>query len=65
MAGRSINLLCRELSNYEMDGSDYTIKIKSEKVGLLDTSRIDELYEIGYTATKKELKNIDFLKIKN
>ena len=65
VAGRSINLLCRELSNYEMDGSDYTIKIKSEKVGLLDTSRIDELYEIGYTATKKELKNIDFLKIKN
>lgn len=65
VAGRSINLLCRELSNYEMDGSDYTIKIKSEKVGLLDTSRIDELYEIGYKATKKELKNIDFLKIKN
>ena len=65
VAGRSINLLCRELSNYEMDGSDYTIKIKSEKVGLLDTSRIDESYEIGYKATKKELKNIDFLKIKN
>ena len=65
VAGRSINLLCRELSNYEMDGSDYTIKIKREKVGLLDTSRIDELYEIGYKATKKELKNIDFLKIKN
>lgn len=58
VASRSIELLCRELSNYEMEGADYTIKIKSEKVGLLDMSKIDELYNLGYEITKKELKNI-------
>lgn len=58
VASRSINLLCRELSNYEMEGSDRTIKIKSKKVGLLDMSKIDELYKLGYETTKKELKNI-------
>ncbi len=53
VAGRSINLLCRELSNYEMDGADYILKIKSDKVGLLDMNKIDELYELGYKETKK------------
>ena len=32
VASTSIGLLCRELGNYEMEGSDYTIKIKSKKV---------------------------------
>ena len=32
VAGRSINLLCRELSNYEMEGADQVLKIKSDKV---------------------------------
>ena len=33
IAGRSIGLLSRELSNYEMEGADYVLKIKSNKVG--------------------------------
>ena len=52
VANRSIGLLCRELSNYEMEGSDFTIKIKSKKVGLLDMSKMDELYNLGYEQTK-------------
>ena len=58
VADRSINLLCRELSNYEMDGADYVIKIKSPKIGLLDMSKIDELYELGYTQTKEQINNL-------
>ena len=58
VAGRSINLLCRELSNYELDGSDYVVKIKSDKVGLLDMSKIEELYKLGYDQTKEQIKNI-------
>ena len=53
VASRSINLLCRELSNYELNGSDYNIIIKSGKIGLLEMSKIDELYELGYQETKK------------
>ena len=58
VAGRSLSLIGRELSNYELEGSDYNIKIKSEKVGLLDMKKIDELYELGYQQTKKEMKKI-------
>lgn len=46
IAGRSIGLLCRELSNYELSGADFTLKIKRDKVGLLDMKKIDELYEL-------------------
>ena len=58
VAGRSINLLCRELSNYEMEGADYVYKIKSDKVGLLDMNKIDELYELGYKQMKNHIKDI-------
>ena len=64
VASRSINLLCRELSNYELNGSDYNIIIKSGKIGLLEMNKIDELYELGYKETKKYIKNIN-LKNKN
>ena len=53
VAGRSIGLLCKELSNYEMEGADEVLKIKSEKVGLLDMKKIDELYQLGYEQMKK------------
>lgn len=59
VASRSINLLCRELSNYELNGSDYNIIIKSGKIGLLEMNKIDELYELGYKETKKYIKNIN------
>lgn len=56
VAGRSIELICRELSNYEMEGAQMKIKIISQKIGLLDMNKIDELYEIGYRETKCFLK---------
>ena len=58
VASRSINLLCRELSNYEMEGADYVLKIKSDKIGLLDIKKIDELHELGYQQTKKLIAKI-------
>lgn len=53
---RSYELMCKELSKYELNGSDYFIKIKSKKVSLLDMSKIDEFYELGYNQAKKFLK---------
>lgn len=52
---RSYDLMCKELSKYELNGSDYFIKIKSEKVSLLDMSKIEEFYELGYNQAKKFL----------
>ena len=58
VAARSIGLLSNELSNYEWDGTDYLLEIHTEKIGLLDMDKIDELYEIGYKTAKKEMKKI-------
>ncbi len=58
VAGRSISLLSRELSNYEMEGADFILKIKSDKVGLLDMSKIDELYQLGYKQSKEFIDKI-------
>lgn len=62
VASRSINLICKELANYELDGADYLLKIKSGKVGLLDIKKMDELYEIGYKTMKKKLGDIRNIK---
>ena len=56
VAFRSFELMGKELSKYEINGSDYLIKIKSKKVSLLDMSKIDEFYELGYRQTKRFLK---------
>lgn len=56
VASRSISLICRELAQYEMNGAEMKIKIRTEKTGLLDMSKIDELYKIGYNETKKFLR---------
>ncbi len=56
VASCSLNLLCRELANYEISGSDLVLKIKSEKVGLLDMKKIDQLYNLGYIQMKEFIK---------
>lgn len=48
----SLELLCHELSNYELDGVDYLLKIKTKDVSLLDTKQMEYLYREGYKQTK-------------
>lgn len=50
---RSIGLMEHELAGYELKGIDDLISIPTKKVGLLDTSKIDYLYETGYKIAKK------------
>ena len=57
IVSRSISILCHELSNYELDGADYLLTLKTENISLLDYSKIDELYELGYKEGKKFLQN--------
>lgn len=58
VATRSIGLLTNELSNYEWNGTDYLLEIYTEKIGLLDMDKIEELYDIGYETAKKQIHNI-------
>lgn len=57
----SINILNDELANYEIDGTDYLINIKTNKIGLLEMSKVDELYNLGYIEAKKQLKKINII----
>lgn len=53
----SIDILCHELSTYELYGATNIIKINSSNISLLDCSKINFLYDLGYRSTKKMLKN--------
>lgn len=54
----SIELLCHELSNYELEGADYLLKIKTKDISLLDKSKIKYLYQLGYIETKGKMQEI-------
>jgi NTE family protein len=58
VVNKSFSILCHELAKYEWDGTDYLLKIETEKIGLLDNKKIKELYDEGYIQTKKNIKNI-------
>ena len=58
VAERSISFLCKELSNYELEGADYILKIKCKKINLLDMKMVDTLYNLGYTTAKNNMKFI-------
>lgn len=50
----SIDILSHELSNYELAGADYLLEIKTKNIELLDYSKINYLYNLGYKKTKKK-----------
>ena len=60
IVNNSLDLLCHELSNYELIGADYLLKIKTKNISLLDAKKIKELYEIGYKTAKENI-----IKMKN
>ena len=55
VAERAMELQSRELSTYEKAGIDKLITINMKKVSLLDSSKMEELYELGYEQTKKQM----------
>ena len=59
----SMGIMMHELYNYEIEGIDYLLNIRTEDIGLLETSKIEELYNIGYKKAKKEMNKIkEYLK---
>jgi len=47
-----------ELNKYEWDGTDYLLKIKTDNIGLLDKSKMSQLYKEGYFQTKNSISEI-------
>ncbi len=58
VATKSIDILSHELSNYELDGADYLIKIRTKDIHLLDKDKVDYLYQLGYITAKEKIKQI-------
>lgn len=58
IAERSLELMCDELYEYEIDKIDYLHTIKSDNVSLLEVEKMDELYEQGYFQTKDKIEEI-------
>lgn len=56
----SLSYLQNELYRYEINGSDEVLKIQTGDVGLLDSDKVDELYEIGYKAGRMAMNYMFF-----
>ena len=54
----SMGIMMHELYNYEINGIDYLLKIKTKDTWLLEVDKTDELYDNGYITAKKEMKKI-------
>lgn len=52
----SLDISAEELKEYEIIGLKNKIVIETEKIDLLDTTKIDELYAIGYDVGKEFIK---------
>ena len=58
VATRAMELQGRELAVYEEQGIHHLININLKKVSLLDSSKAEELYKIGYEQAKKQVKEL-------
>ena len=47
---RTVDIMGNKIIEEELKQSDYIINISTEKMELLDTSKIDECYQYGYDA---------------
>lgn len=54
----SMGIMMHELYNYEVEGIDYLLKIKTKDTGLLEVEKTEELYNMGYITAKKEMDKI-------
>ena len=54
----SMGIMMHELYNYEIEGIEYLLKINTRDVWLLDIEKTEELYNLGYETTKKEINKI-------
>ena len=59
IAMHTIDIMGGHISKNNLDASDLVLKVKTEKMDFLDTSKIDNCFNYGYEAA---IKNIDLIK---
>lgn len=55
---KSIDIMGNKISEEAMKESDYILTVYTDKTGLLDTQKLDNCYQYGYEAVKKEKEKI-------
>ena len=55
---KAMEIQSHELYNYEVDGLEYILKIKTDLTSLLEIEKINELYKEGYKQTKRNMEKI-------
>lgn len=58
VVSNSLEIMEHELSNYELEGADFLLKINTKDVSLLETKQMPYLYQVGYETAKKEMPKI-------
>lgn len=55
---RTLDVMTNRIADENLKESDYILELPIEKVGLLDISKIEECYQIGYQKTKELMPKI-------
>ena len=55
-SGSSIDILQHDILQHELEGADLVLRIRTRKIGLLDSTKIEELYKLGYNLAKENIK---------
>ena len=61
IAMHTIDIMGSQISKNNLQASDLVLTIKTEKMGFLDTSKIDKCFNYGYDTALKNMKKIESL----
>ena len=56
---KTIDIMGNKISEENLEKSDYVLNVYTDKVGLLDTEKLEKCFEYGYEAV---IKNLDEIK---
>ena len=56
--GSSMNILQHDILQHELSGADLdlVLRIRTRRIGLLDATKMEELYELGYRLAKENIQ---------
>lgn len=55
---KTIDIMGSKIAEESLEMSDYVLNIRTDKVGLLDTEKLDSCYQYGYNCTMEKIEEI-------
>lgn len=55
---KSIDIMGSKIAEESLEMSDYVLTVYTDKVGLLDTQKLDHCYRYGYQAVQENIEEI-------